>query len=65
MLRQSKPDFLKLLAVNDFLKPDDDANEQVWIEPQPEKKKKPRRIHYNRTPEATPTLLYLRNKTSN
>jgi predicted amidophosphoribosyltransferase len=39
MLCQSKPDFLKLLAVNDFLKPDDDANEQVWIEPQPKKKK--------------------------
>jgi hypothetical protein len=38
MLPQSKPDFLKLLAVNYFLKPDDD-NEQVCIEPQPKKKK--------------------------
>ncbi len=54
MLCQSKPDFLKLLAVNDFLKPDA-ANER----------KKPTRIRSNRTPEATPTLLYLRNKTSN
>jgi hypothetical protein len=61
MLRQSKPDFLKLFAVNDFLKPDDDANEQVWIEPQSKKKTETESFQQNSRSNANAVILEKQN----